>query len=310
MIRYSVQRIAIGLATILILITIVFFLMKVLPGGPFDTDKITDPRIMEIIEQTYNLDKPVYQQYLLYLKDIIKGDFGSSFKKAGVEVSSLIVNLAPITIRLGLVALAVSLTFGLALGIIAGLTKHRWLKGAIVALATMGISIPGFLLGIFMIYTLAVSLRILPVFGLTTWKHYVMPSLALSFYPIAYISRLTRSVLTEVMKMDFITMAKAKGLSRPVIIVRHAMKNVLIPIVTYLGPMIAYLMTGSFVIENLFAIPGIGRELVTAVQGRDYPVILGLTIFLGALIITMNLVVDLMLGLIDPRIMLGKRSST
>jgi oligopeptide transport system permease protein len=302
LIKYTLSRIGIGLLTIFVLVTLVFFLMKVLPGGPFDTDRVRDPKVMEIILKNYNLDKPAYVQYLLYLQNLAKGDLGTSFKKTGTTVSSLIVDLAPVTMRLGGVALLISIVVGLSLGIIAALTRHDWIRTSIVGLATVGISVPGFLMAIFLIYTFAVNLRFLPVIGLSSWKHYIMPSIALSFYPIAFISRMTRSVLTEVLKQDYIVMAKSKGLSKLTIILRHALKNVLIPIVTYLGPLIAGLMTGSFVIENLFAIPGIGRELVAAIQGRDYPVIVGLTIFIGAFIVFMNLLADLALGLVDPRI--------
>ncbi len=302
MITYVLKRIGIGLLTIFVLVTLAFFLMKILPGGPFDSERVQDPRVEEIIAQKYNLDKPVHQQYFIYLKELLQGDLGLSFKKAGVSVASLITKLSPITMRLGFVAFGFSVTIGITLGIIAALTKHTWVRTLIVAGATLGISIPGFLLAIFLIYVFAVNLRVLPVIGLSTWRHYVMPTMALSFYPIAFISRMTRSTLTEVLKQDYIVMARSKGLSRRTIILRHALKNALIPIVTYLGPMIAFLMIGSFVIENLFAIPGIGKELVNAIQGRDYPVILGLIIFLGALVITMNLVVDLFLGVVDPRI--------
>lgn len=308
MLKYTMNRIVLGVLTIFVLVTVVFFLMKILPGGPFDTERINDPRVIELIEQKYNLDKSVFEQYVLYIKDVLHGDFGSSFKKIGTQVTTIIFGLAPVTIRLGAVALFVALFFGLTLGIIAALTKRAWLQTAIVAIATFGISVPGFLLAIFLMYFFAVNLRVLPVIGIDTWKHYILPSLALSFYPIAYISRMTRSVLNEVMRQDYIVMAKSKGLSKSRIIIEHAMPNVLIPIVTYLGPMIAYLMTGSFVIENLFAIPGIGRELVTAVQGRDYPVILGMVIFIGGFIVMMNILVDLALGMIDPRIKLGKGS--
>lgn len=302
MFRYAVKRILTGLLTVFVLITLVFMLMKVLPGGPFDSDRVTDQRVIQIIEARYNLDKPVMVQYLLYLQSVLRGDLGESFKKVGTSVTELIGNLAPVTFRLGMVSLVVSVGLGLLLGIIAALSKRPSVQASIVAMATIGISIPGFLLALFLMYLFAVKLGLLPIIGLSTWKHYVMPTAALSFYPVAFISRMTRSVLTEVIKQDYIVMAKSKGLAWHTIIWRHALKNVLIPIVTYLGPMIAYLMTGSFVIENLFAIPGIGRELINSIQGRDAPVVLGLTIFLGAFIVAMNLIVDLMLGLIDPRI--------
>lgn len=304
MVKYTIKRILVGLLTLFVLVTLVFILMKVMPGGPFDSDRNTDPKVIAIIQERYNLDKPLVTQYLLYLKDIAGGDLGESFKKIGTTVESIIIRLSPVTIRLGAVALIVSLVFGTGFGITAALTKRKWLRGAIVAMATVGVSVPGFLMALFLIYFFSVELKLLPVIGLNSWKHYIMPSLALSFYPIAFISRMLRSVLTEVMQQDYITMAKAKGLKRSRIIYKHALKNALIPVITYMGPMIANLMTGSFVVETIFAIPGIGREFVASIQGRDYPVILGLSIFIGAFVIMMNLVVDIIMGLVDPRIKL------
>lgn len=302
--KYIAKRIVIGLLTLFILATIVFVLMKTLPGGPFDSDRETDPRVLEIIEAHYNLDKPVMVQYGLYLKDVVQGDLGESFKKSGITVNSMIARLAPATMRLGLVALTMSLFFGITLGIIGALTKKQWIKSTIVVFATVGVSVPGFLLALFLIYFFSVYLGWLPTMGLTTWRHYIMPALALSFYPIAFISRMTKSILNESLRQDYITMARSKGLSRVTVILKHALKNAMLPVVTYVGPLIASLLTGSFVVETMFAIPGIGREFVTAITGRDYPVIMGLTVFLGAFIILMNLLSDVAVALIDPRIRL------
>lgn len=304
MTKYALKRVLVGFVTIFVLATIVFVLMKTLPGGPFDSDRETDPRVRAILEAHYNLDKPVLTQYRLYLQDVLRGNLGESFKKSGITVTDMIVRLSPTTIRLGGVALLFALFMGITLGIISALTKKQWVKGVIVTFATIGVSIPGFLLALFLIYLFTVKLGWLPTIGLSTWKHYIMPALALSFYPIAFISRMTRSTLNEVTRQDYITMARSKGISPITIILKHAMKNTLIPIVTYLGPLIAYLMTGSFVVETMFAIPGIGREFVESITGRDYPVIMGLTVFLGTFIIAMNLLSDLAIALVDPRIRL------
>ena len=304
MTKYALKRILVGLVTIFILATIVFVLMKTLPGGPFDSDRETDPRVRAILEAHYNLDKPVLTQYRLYLQDVLQGNLGESFKKSGITVTDMIVRLSPTTMRLGGVALLFALTMGITLGIISALTKKQWVKGLIVIFATVGVSIPGFLLALFLIYLFTVRLGWLPTIGLSTWKHYIMPALALSFYPIAFISRMTRSTLNEVTRQDYIIMARSKGISPIAVLLKHAMKNTLIPVVTYLGPLIANLMTGSFVVETRFAIPGIGREFVESITGRDYPVIMGLTVFLGTFIVAMNLLSDLAIALVDPRIRL------
>ncbi len=307
MIKYILKRVTIGLLTLFVLTTVVFILMKTLPGGPFDSDRVTDPRVIEIMERAYNLDKPLHMQYLLYLKDLLHGNMGESFKKSGITVNDMIVRLTPTTMKLGAVALCVSVVLGIALGMISALTKKQWLRSLIVVFATIGVSVPGFLLALLMIYTFTVHLHLLPTMGLTSWKHFVMPSLALSFSPIAYMTRMTRSSLSEVLRQDYITMARATGLSKLDVMVRHALKNAMLPIVTYLGPLIANLLTGSFVVETMFAIPGIGREFVSAITGRDYPVIMGLTIFIGAFVILMNLVSDIAAAVVDPRIRLGSK---
>ena len=307
MLKYVVKRVLMGVLTIFVLATVVFFLMHALPGSPFDSDKITDPRVLEIIEAHYNLDKPIFEQYILYLKGILfEGDWGASFKKAGMLVSEMISRLMPVTARVGAVALVVALVMGVSLGIIAALSRSQLVKSSIVVFATIGISVPSFLLALLMIYLFAVELGWLPTMGLTTWKHYIMPTFALSCHPIAFLSRMTRSTLNEVLRQDYIVMARSKGLSKVTVTVRHALKNALLPVVTYAGPLTANLLTGSFVTETMFSIPGIGREFVTAINGRDYPVIMGLIIFLGAIVVLMNLLSDIAAAVVDPRIRLDK----
>ena len=307
MLKYSLKRILIGALTLLVLTTVVFVLMKALPGGPFDSDRVTDPRVIAVMERAYNLDKPYHVQYLLYLKDLLHGNLGESFKKSGIMVNDMIVRLTPVTMRLGAVALVLSISIGITLGMISALTKKQWLRSLITAFATVGVSVPGFLLALLMIYLFTVYLHWLPTIGLTSWKHYIMPSLALSFSPIAYITRMTRSSLSETLRQDYITLARATGLSKVQVMLRHALKNAMLPIVTYMGPLISNLLTGSFVVETMFAIPGIGREFVSAITGRDYPVIMGLTIFIGAIVILMNLASDIAAAFVDPRIRLGSK---
>ena len=307
MLKFIGKRVAIGILTLLVLSTVVFVLMKTLPGGPFDSDRVRDPRVIEIMERAYNLDKPMHTQYLLYLKDLLHGNMGESFKKSGITVNDMIVRLTPTTMKLGAVALVLSVTLGITLGIISALTKKQWLRSAIVVFATTGVSVPGFLLALLMIYLFTVNLHLLPTMGLTSWKHYIMPALALSFSPVAYMTRMTRSSLSEVLRQDYITMARATGLSKISVMLRHALKNAMLPIVTYMGPLIANLLTDSFVVETMFAIPGIGREFVTAITGRDYPVIMGLTVFIGAFIIVMNLLSDIAAAVVDPRIRLTSK---
>jgi len=307
LLKYSLKRILIGILTLFVLTTVVFVLMKALPGGPFDSDRVTDPRVIAVMERAYNLDKPYHIQYLLYIKDLLHGNLGESFKKSGILVNDMIVRLTPVTMRLGAVALVLSITMGITLGMISALTKKQWIKSLIVGFATVGVSVPGFLLALLMIYLFTVYLHWLPTIGLTSWKHYIMPALALSFSPIAYMTRMTRSSLSETLRQDYITLARATGLSKVQVMIRHALKNAMLPIVTYMGPLISNLLTGSFVVETMFAIPGIGREFVSAITGRDYPVIMGLTIFIGAIVILMNLASDIAAAFVDPRIRLGSK---
>ena len=305
MAKYIFKRIVISIITLYILATIVFFLMKIMPGGPFDTDLITDPRVLAQIYAQFNLDQPLNVQYFLYMRNLARGNLGESFRRPATVNNSIAI-LFPVTLRLGSVAFIYAVTAGIGMGTLAALTKVRAIRNVVLAIVTAGVSIPGFLLGLFLLYIFAIHFQILPAIGLRTWRHFIMPAMALSFFPIAFISRMTRSVLTEVMRQDYIVMARAKGLSRRVVIFKHALKNALLPIITYMGPMMAYMMVGSFVVETLFAIPGIGREFVSSVQARDYPMIMGMAIFLGAFIILMNLIVDILYGFIDPRIKIQK----
>ncbi|MDD3924514.1 MAG: ABC transporter permease, partial [Erysipelotrichaceae bacterium] len=246
------------------------------------------------------------EQYFIYLNNAIRGDFGESISKTGQQVIDIVIRRAPVTARLGSVAFVIALTVGVTLGIISALTKKRWVNSLITTFATIGVSIPSFLLAILAMILFGVMLGWFPLVGLKTPLHYVLPAIALALNPISMITRLTRSSLRDVMSKDYIVLAKSKGTSELWVIIKHGLKNALLPVVTYCGPMFAFLVTGSFVIESLFSVPGLGMEFTSSVINRDYTLIMGLTLFLGAIVIIMNIVSDIAAAMIDPRIKLGK----
>lgn len=307
MFKYVVNRLLIGCLTLFVLATITFFGVKAIPGNPFAQDnKGLSPEAYAALEKKYGLDKPVTEQYVIYLNNALHMDFGESIAKKGEQVIDIIINRAPVTARLGIVAFVISIVVGITLGIISALTKRRWLNNVITTFATLGVSIPGFLFAMIAMYFLGVKLKLLPVMELTSWRHYILPSLALALSPISMITRLTRSSLKDVMNKDYITLARSKGTKELKVIVKHGLKNAMLPIVTYCGPMFAGLVTGSVVIEKLFTIPGIGAEFTDSITNRDYTLVMGLTIFFGAIVIVMNLISDIVAAIIDPRIKLGK----
>lgn len=304
MIKYILKRLGISVITIFIVITATFFLMRLMPGGPFDGEKPLPPEIKASLEAKYGLDKSLGEQYSMYLKDLLKGDLGPSMKYKGREVQEIISYSFPASAKLGGVAVVISLIFGILLGIIAALKYNRWPDTICMVLATLGVTLPSFVIATLLMYVFGVKLSLVPITGLDSWKSYILPSIALAGYSIAFISRLARSKLLEVLKSDYIRTAKAKGVNGRRIMFKHALRNTLIPIVTYVGPLIAGILTGSFVVEKIFAIPGLGREFVTTITNRDYTTILGVTIFYSTLLILCNLIVDIMYVIIDPRIKL------
>ncbi|WP_273399068.1 ABC transporter permease [Traorella massiliensis] len=307
MLKYIVKKLLIGCLTLFILATITFFGMKAMPGNPFSQDnRALSQEAYEALEAKYGLDKPVTEQYVIYMTNALHGDFGESISKRGQQVSDIIISRFPVTAKLGLVAFAIALVAGLIFGIVSALTKRRTTNNIITMIATMGVSIPGFLLAILMMIFFGVELGWLPVVGLDSWKHYIMPALALSFSSISMITRLTRSSLKDVMNKDYITLARSKGTKEVMVTVKHGLKNALLPVITYCGPMFAGLITGSLVIETLFSIPGIGREFTSSITNRDYTLVMGLTLFFGAIVIVMNIISDVVAAIIDPRIKLGK----
>ena len=307
MFKYIVKRLLLGIFTLFILATIVFFGMKAMPGSPFSRDNKAIPAAtMEALNKKYGLDKPVSEQYVVYMKNVIHGDFGVSISKKGQSVTEIIKTRLPVTAKLGVIAFVVSMVVGITLGVISALTNKQWVNSLITILATIGVSVPGFLLAMLMMILLAVYLKLLPVVGLETPASYIMPVLALSFSPISTITRLTRSSLRDVMGSDFITLARSKGTKESMVVIKHGLKNALLPVITYAGPMFAGMITGSLVIETLFSIPGIGREFTTSISNRDYTLCMGLTILLGALVIIMTLVSDVVSAMVDPRIKVNK----
>ena len=304
MARYIIKTITAGILSIFVLASVTFFLIHAIPGGPFSPaeERKTPPEVLNIIAQKYGLNDPIHIQYINYMKNLLHGDFGISFKRMNYTVNELIVSGFPVTARLGAVAALCSILIGIPIGIIAAVWKDSWADWLSRIFSTVGVSIPGFVLAVLMMFYFSVYLKVLPVRGLETPKHYIMPVIALSLGPIAYIGRLTRSNMLEAFGQDYIRTARSKGVREFFVIVKHALKNSLTTVVAYLGPMIIALLTGSFVVEKIFSIPGIGRSFINGIADRDYSVVLGLTIFFGAMLIFANIIVDIAYAIIDPRI--------
>ena len=302
--KYIIKRVLIGFVTLFVLASVTFFLMKATPGSPFSLAKYKTPEALAAAEAKYNLDKPLMEQYVIYLKGVAPGNLGESMINTGRSVSYYIKTGFPVTARLGLIAFVLALVGGIALGTGAALSRHKWVNNLCMFVATIGVSVPSFLIAMIMLIVFGVQLHILPFIGLNSPLNYIMPALSLAFYPIAMIARLTRSSMLEVMNQDYIILARSKGTPYKKVVIKHALKNAMLPVVTYAGPMFAFMLTGSFVIESVFSIPGIGSAFVSCITTRDYPIIMGLTIFLGFLVITFNLITDILSAIIDPRIKL------
>lgn len=302
--KYILKRIAMAILTIWIVITVTFFVMRAVPGGPFLAEKAVSEAAQKALEAKYGLDKPLMEQYVTYLKDIVtKFDFGPSIKLRGRMVIDVIVDGMRTSAKLGLFAAVIAMAFGVVLGAVAALQRNKLADKIIMVLTTAFISMPSFIIGSLMVLILSVKLGWFPANGETA-KGLILPIIALSLSPMANITRLTRSSMLDVLGQDYIRTARAKGVPPMKIIFGHALKNSLIPVITYVGPMLAYIVTGSLVIEQVFAVPGIGRAFVSSITGRDYPLIMGTTIVLAMLIVVMNLVSDILYKLADPRIQL------
>ena len=304
MFKYVLKRVLIGFVTLFVLGSATFFLMNATRGSPVNGERFKSKEAQELAIIRYGLDRPVFEQYTMYLNNLAHGDLGESYVKEGVYVDKTIADTFPVTARLGGVAFLFALVVGITLGTTAALSKRKWVNNVCMFVATIGVSVPSFLLSMFLIIIFGVELRLLPFVGLRTPANYVLPVIALSLYPISMIARLTRSSMLEVMKQDYIILARSKGTSYKMVVIKHALKNAMLPVVTYAGPAFAFMLTGSFVVETIFSIPGTGKEFVSNISNRDYQMIMGLTLFLGAVIITFNIITDIVAAMIDPRIKL------
>ena len=304
MLKYIAKRLGLAIVTIWAVATLTFILMNMVPGGPFLSEKAISPQATAALEAKYGLDKPLFQQYLTYMGDALQLDFGDSLKQRGRTVADIIFSKFPVSASVGGISVLVALVIGIPLGCRAALKRGKFLDSLISVVATCGIAVPSFVICTVLLYFLGVQFKLLPTIGLNSWQNYIMPVMALSFYPTAYIMRLMRSSMLDVLGQDYMRTAKAKGVSGFMILFKHALRNAILPVVTYVGPMLAYTVTGSFVVEKIFTIPGLGGEFIRAINGRDFTMIMGTTIFLATLIILMNVVVDIVYKIVDPRIKL------
>lgn len=303
---YIIKRIFNAFIVLWIVITITFFLMHAIPGGPFTAEKSLPPYVLHSIEERYKLNDPLYKQYGDYLCNLVQGDLGPSFKYPGRSVNDIIKDGFPVSFKLGIEAILIAIIIGIPAGILAGVKKDKWQDRAVNFFTTLGVAVPSFVMAALLIYVLSTKLHLLPAAMWNGWRYEIMPALALSGMPMSFIARLTRSSMLDILSQDYIKTARAKGLSWSKVLIKHALPNSLIPVVTYLGPMTASILTGSFVIETIFAIPGLGQYFVTSIYNRDYTVILGVTIFYSVIVIVLNMVVDLLYPLLDPRIKIGE----
>src|ERR1700722_12697467 len=309
MAQYLIKRFASTLLALWVVVTVTFFLMKAIPGDPFTQEKALPKEILESLYKHYKLDEPLHIQYRNYLKSILTWDLGPSFKYQARTVNEIIASGFPISALLGLEAMAIALCCGITLGAIAALKQNRWQDYLSMIEAVIGISVPSFILAAFLQYFLSIKLDLFPVARWGTFSQTVLPAISLAALPTAFIARLTRANMLEVLSMDYIKTARSKGLSNTTVIAKHALRNSLLPIISYLGMLTANILTGSFIIEKIFGIPGLGQWFINSIMNRDYTVIMGITVFYSLLLLSAIFVVDLIYGWIDPRIKIGREAS-
>lgn len=292
------------LLTLFVILTLTFFIMHAIPGGPYSAGKRLPPEIQAALDEKYHLNDPLWMQFFDYVKGILHFDLGPSFKYEGLSVNDLIAQGFPTSATLGLLSMLFTLLLSIPLGILAALKQGKWQDTIVSVVTTLGVTVPSFVVATLLEYFLAYKLHWFPIFGVSEWSGYILPMIALSGYSLAFITRLTRSSLVEVMRSDYIRTARVKGLSETQIVVRHGLRNSLIPVVTVLGPTLAGLLMGSFVVEKIFALPGMGRFFVQSITNRDYTAIMGFTLFYAVILILLVFLVDIVYCLIDPRIKL------
>lgn len=303
-VKFISKRVLMAIFTIFVAATITFFLMKLVPGSPFASEKANE-LAQQALNEKYGLDKPVLEQYKIYLGQLLNGDLGVSYKlQRNVPVSTIIKQSFPISAKIGAMAIIFALLFGIPLGCLSALKREKWQDSVIRVISTLGIAVPSFVIATASMLLFAIKLKILPTYGLNGPSSYILPVFTLGFYPMCYITRLMRSSMLDALGQDYIRTARAKGMSEFVVTFKHALKNSLIPVITYLGPLVAFTLVGGFVVEKVFNIPGLGRYFIKAIDARDYNLIMGTTVFLAAFIIFMNLLCDILYKLVDPRIKL------
>lgn len=303
--KFLTRRLIAMVITLWVIATLTFILAKVIPGGPFTKEKALPPAVLRNIEAKYHLNDPLWKQYFDYLKNLLKGDLGPSFRYEALTVNDIIKKGFPVSAFLGAVALLIAVGLGIPAGIISAYKQNFWQDNFVMFFSILGISIPNFILATTFMYFFSLKLHIFPTAGWGNIGNVILPAVTLAAYPTAYIARLTRSSMLDVLNQDYIKTARSKGLSEFKVLIVHSLKNAVLPVVTYLGPLIAAVFTGSFVVERIFFIPGLGRYYVTSIYDRDYTVILGTTIFYAAFLIIANFVVDIVYAIIDPRISYG-----
>ena len=306
MFKYVVKRVIAALLTLLALVTIVFFLVRLMPGKPFTSPKLT-PEVRANMESYYGFDKPLAQQYVQYMGNLLKGDFGYSMKYTNKTVNYIIGETFPFSADLGIRSLVLAISFGLVLGILSALNRGKTIDFVCVVVAVIGTSIPDFIMGALLQYLFGIKWGLLPVAKYLGFEYTILPSLALATYTLASVSRIMRASMLEVVQQDYIKTARSKGLSDFRITAKHQIRNAITPIITIMGPTVASVLTGTFVIEAIYAIPGMGKYYVESVNNGDYSMVLGMTVFYGIFLVTCNLIVDILYGVADPRVRIGKK---
>lgn len=303
MAKYIVQRLLLAVVTILIIAIITFYLMNIIPGGPFLSEKAPSAQVLEALEAKYGLDKPLHVQLFTYLKDFVKGDLGVSFKmQKNRAVTTIIGEMFPTSAKIGAISLVWATIAGLFFGCLSAYKRGTLIDNILRLVSSMGVALPSFVTATVLLLMFS---GVFKSVGLSDWKSYILPCFTLGLSPMCYVTRYTRSSMLDALSQDYIRTAKAKGLKTSKILMKHALRNALIPVITYLGPMVAQLLTGTLVVETVFTIPGLGRYFVQSISNRDYPIIMGTTIFLATFVIVMNLVVDVLYKVVDPRIELS-----
>ena len=302
MAKYIVKRVILAIITLFLICFITFFLMNAIPGGPFNGEKAKSEAVMAALNAKYGLDKPVGVQFINYMKNLLHGDFGVSLKTQR-DIATTIRESFKVSAKIGGIAVVVALIFGIILGAVAALNRNKWPDHVIIFFVTLFTAMPSFVAASFLLLIFCIQLLWVPVWS-TEHPSYVLPVIALSLSPMAYITRLTKTSMLDVLGQDYIRTARAKGVRPTKVIFVHALRNALIPVITYVGPLIASILTGSLVVEKIFTIGGLGSKFVDSITNRDYPMIMGTTIFLAFIMVLMNLISDLVYKLVDPRIQL------